>query len=170
MRPTRKRAFSLIEVTIALGIASFGLLVLFGLLLGGLNLSKESTDMGIAVNVLTMLASDLQSVDVGANTTTRFAIPFQSGAEIGLLGSGAPIFFDANGKWLPGSSPASLQEAMDGGAYFMGSLRIQEREKITGTPAQALLVVSWPPLVDSPRGSVELLLALPKNPGIPSDP
>ena len=40
MRSSRASAFSLIEVTMAIGIASFGLLTVFGLLPAGLNTTQ----------------------------------------------------------------------------------------------------------------------------------
>jgi uncharacterized protein (TIGR02598 family) len=62
---TRKRpiaAFSLVELTIALGVISFCLLTIIGLLAIGINSTHSSTTQTAATNLLTAVTSDLEAV------------------------------------------------------------------------------------------------------------
>jgi uncharacterized protein (TIGR02598 family) len=159
-----RQGFSLVEVTIALGLVIFGLVVLFALLPTGLNLVKESADEGVAVNILTMVAADFQSVQRGSNVTPRFRIPFRVGESSGLLGSGTPLFFDESGMWLANVVAANPQQAAEAGAFFMGSYSIRSRDAADQTPPNALLMVSWPAMAATPSGNVGILVVLPENP------
>ncbi len=172
----RTAAFSLVEVTIALGLVAFGLVVLFALLPTGLNMVRESADEGVAVNISTMVAADLQSAGPGDTETPRFDIPLTGGSSSGLLadsgGGNTPIFFDESGRWVPpgefsGSTP---QAAGESGVVFMGSYSIRSRDPTTGTPANALVMVSWPALATVPVGHVEVLVPLSVNPETTEEP
>ncbi|HEY8995577.1 MAG TPA: hypothetical protein VIM71_12990 [Lacunisphaera sp.] len=62
---TRKRsttAFSLVELSIALGVITFCLLTIIGLLAIGVNSTHSSTTQTGATNILTAVTSDLQAV------------------------------------------------------------------------------------------------------------
>jgi hypothetical protein len=67
MKPARRSvfparvAFSLVEVVIALGIVTFGIVSIFALLPVGLQLVRESTDESVALGILTMVGSDVQA-------------------------------------------------------------------------------------------------------------
>jgi uncharacterized protein (TIGR02598 family) len=156
--------FSLVEITIALGLVTFGLVVLFALLPTGLNLVKQSADEGVAVNILTMVSADFQSVQRGSNATPRFRIPFRAGESSGLLGSGTPLFFDESGMWLANVVAANPQQAAEAGAFFMGSFSIRSRDAVDQIPPNALLIVSWPAMATTPSGNVGILVMLPESP------
>jgi hypothetical protein len=159
--------FSLVEITIALGLVTFGLVVLFALLPTGLNLVKQTADEGVAVSILTMVASDFESVaraDPETPETPRFKIPFENGRSSGLLGSGTPLFFNESGMWLPGVQATTVQQAAESGAFFMASYSIRARDTQNHTPPNAMLMVSWPAMAANPSGRVEILVALPENP------
>jgi Tfp pilus assembly protein PilV len=53
--------FSLVEVTLALGVASFSLLTFFGLLSVGVNSNRTSSEQTAATNILTSIVSDIRS-------------------------------------------------------------------------------------------------------------
>jgi len=159
-----RQGFSLVEITIALALVSFGLVVLFALLPTGLNLVKQSADEGVVVNILTMVAADFQSVQRGSNFTPRFRIPFRAGESSGLLGSATPLFFDESGMWLPDVVASNPQQAAEAGAFFMGSYSILSRDSAPNTSANALLMVSWPAMATTPSGNVSILVVLPENP------
>jgi len=159
-----REAFSLVEVTIALGLVTFGLVVLFALLPTGLNLVKQSEDEGVAVNILTMVAADFQSVAKAATETPRFEIPFRNGRSSGLFGSGTPLFFSESGMWLPEVQASTVQQAAESGAFFMASYSIRARDTQNSTPPTAMLMVSWPALAANPSGNVECLVVLAENP------
>jgi len=149
-----REAFSLVEVTIALGIVAFGVVAIFALLPAGLQLVRESTDESIASGILTMMASDVQAKTTNPSESPRFTIRLTSGTKAGILhsnGNGG-LLFDASGRYL-GFAGISSQ------ARFVGSYSI--RPGTIDSPANALLMVSWPAQAATPSGRIETLIALP---------
>jgi uncharacterized protein (TIGR02598 family) len=75
--PECTRAFTLVEVTLALGVASFALVVLFGLLPVGLTMSRGAVDSVVGAQIAQRVINDaLQTdfdtlVDGGAATLFR---------------------------------------------------------------------------------------------------
>lgn len=55
-------AFSLVELTVALGVIGFCLLTILGLLAVGINSTHSSTTQTSATNILTAVTSDLEAV------------------------------------------------------------------------------------------------------------
>jgi len=150
-------AFTLIEVVIAMGIVTFGLVTVFALLPVGLQLVRESTDESIATGILTMIVSDVRAEITPATVTPRFQIPLAGGTTAGILQSpaGGGLLFDASGRYLGPDATVSQ-------ARFMGSYSI--RDRTTNSPANALLMVSWPAQAATPSGKIDVLVALPTDP------
>ena len=146
--PTGSQAFSLVEVTLALGIISFGLIAIMGLIPKGLGIVKESADEAAALNILAAVSADLQCV--GSNTTASksYQIPVQN------VNSGKG-YFDSDGNWLGNS-------AVPSDAVYVLSWTIQARS-LKGPPA-ASLSIAWPAQATLPLGSVDCVLVLPRNP------
>ena len=157
--PVRRTAgFSLVEVTIALGVAAFCLIVLLGLLPAGVKTQQASAQQTIANEIMSEILGDLRA-DIRLP-------PGQASHEgdsgFGLHGHWAQLYapdtlyFNQQGKWLQlnGSPPAD--------ATF--------RAKITylfppnASTSVANIVVSWPAQVDpatvTPAGSVQQFIAV----------
>jgi uncharacterized protein (TIGR02598 family) len=157
--PVRRTAgFSLVEVTLALGVAAFCLIVMMGLLPAGLKTQQASAQQTIANEITSEILGDLRA-DIRLP-------PGQASHEgdsgFGLHGHWAQmyapdtLYFDQQGDWLQlnGSPPA--------GATF--------RSKITylfppnASTSVANIVVSWPAQVDpatvTPAGSVQAFIAV----------
>jgi Tfp pilus assembly protein PilV len=71
----RLSAFSLVEVTLALGIISFSLLALFGLLATGSRLSHTASEQTASVGILSAVVSDLRATPKTVATSLQFGIP-----------------------------------------------------------------------------------------------
>jgi len=69
-----KAGFTLVEVTIALGIISFGLIAILGLLPRGLSLVKESADESAAINILGKITAELQSTNIPTSRNVVFDV------------------------------------------------------------------------------------------------
>jgi uncharacterized protein (TIGR02598 family) len=160
MKPAVRRTagFSLVEVTLALGVAAFCLIVLVGLLPTGLKTQQASAQQTIANEITSEILGDLRA-DIRLP-------PGQASHEgdsgFGLHGHWAQmyapdtLYFDQQGNWLQlnGSPPAA--------ATF--------RSKITylfppnASTAVANILVSWPAQVDpatvTPAGSVQTFIAV----------
>lgn len=84
------RAFSLIEVTIALGIAAFAFTAMLGMLPVGLSLFRDATETSVATRIVQRISGELQqadfdSLDASAQTIRYFddqgsALPSSEGA------------------------------------------------------------------------------------------
>ena len=60
---TKQAAFSLIEVTLAIGVAGFSLLVILGLLTVSLKTHQSSTNQTVANSIISQVAADLRGLD-----------------------------------------------------------------------------------------------------------
>lgn len=136
-------AFSLVEVVLAIGIVSFALLAVVGLLPAGLKSIKNANEQAGAANVVGAISEALRvatSLD-GTNFTTSFA--------------GKPITFAVTAG--TGPSPAGLEWrelGLDGSANPMGK-RLSARLEILNepvasplTPGRAVISVAWPAQAD----------------------
>jgi uncharacterized protein (TIGR02598 family) len=83
-------AFSLVEVTLALGIAAFCLVALFGLMPVGVQTNRNATSQTAATNIIAAVAADLRATPNGSNTSSQFAITF---------GTNATLYFDGTGQF-----------------------------------------------------------------------
>lgn len=70
----RRSAFSLVEITLALGVAAFALLALLGLLATGSQVTRAATQQSASSNILTAIAADLRATPAGTSTSTQFGI------------------------------------------------------------------------------------------------
>jgi len=160
MKPPERRvaAFSLVEVTIALGVAAICMILLVGLLPAGLKTQQASAQQTIANQIMTVLLSDLRA-DVRLP-------PGQASKEgesgFGLHGHWAQVatpdtlWFDQQGKCLQlnGSTPAA--------ATFRA--KITHFSPPNTSTSVANIVVSWPAQVDpatgTPAGSAQQFIAV----------
>lgn len=83
--PSRSRAFSLIEVVLALGLAAFAIVVIVGLLPVGLKLTSESEDESRAVNILSAVIADRQATPLDL-PSHPYTLPALDSAVEGFFG------------------------------------------------------------------------------------
>jgi hypothetical protein len=69
-------AFSLVEVTLALGIAAFCLIAVMGIIPVGVRTNRNATSQTAATNVMAAVIADLRATPRTNNTSLQFAIPF----------------------------------------------------------------------------------------------
>jgi uncharacterized protein (TIGR02598 family) len=91
--------FSLIEVTISLGIASFALIALLGLVPLALGTLRQSMDVSTETQIFQQLASEANTLDFSAVTNSSFA-------------SGFPRFYDESGARITSVQSASYKVAL----------------------------------------------------------
>src|SRR5207249_1287362 len=158
----RVGAFSLVELTLALGIAAFCLIAVFGLMPIGVQTNRNATSQTAATNIVAAVTADLRAVPKTPGTWTgtslQFCIP---------LGTSTPLYFDSAGRCssdLAGSTNPC-------GTPWVPPLQTRYRLNITfpttGNLTYAGLKVTWPAPVDpattTPSGSVELFAAFDRN-------
>jgi uncharacterized protein (TIGR02598 family) len=82
-------AFSLVEVTLALGIAAFCLIAVFGLMPVGVQTNRNATSQTRATNIMAAVVADLRATPNANTTSTQFVITF---------GTCKRLYFDSEGQ------------------------------------------------------------------------
>lgn len=85
-------AFSLVEVTIALGIAAFCLIPLLGLLMIGLNVAHATSEQMAATGLATSIAADFQAIPANKRTP-RFKIALPTTGSYPSASPASTLFF-----------------------------------------------------------------------------
>ena len=130
--------FSLVEVTIALGVAAVCLLSLFALLPIGLNSNNAAVQQTLAVDILNAVVSDLRNTPSGGTSSPQFGIP--------LAGSTTPVLVDESGQ------------------TSLTNQRFRVTVVAVGTPDNGATwlraTVSWPAAAAIPLGSIDAFVAM----------
>ena len=159
------RGFSLVEVTLALGIAVFCLVVVFGLLNVGLNTSSASVEQTVATNVVAAVAGDLRTannaVPKGSAPATTSVYTLQIPAAAAASPSPAPQPTPSTTPLVRYLDTTGQPVASAAGAHYQ--LSVWMKPGLGRSPTLARLLVTWPPGAAVPAGSVETLVALDRN-------
>jgi len=154
-------AFSLVEVTFALGIAAVCLIAVMGTIPVGVQTNRNATSQTAAANIMAAVISDLRATPKANTTSIQFGISVSTDARTGVAQTCLPcatcwvaqtqtFYFDSqgqvvsapNGRYrLSVTSVANPTATAMGGAVFMA------------------LKVTWPASVDpcavTPGGSIQ---------------
>lgn len=142
-----KRSFSLGELTLALGVASFCLIALFGLLPLGIRTSQDGISETASASILSAVIADLRATPKITTTSAQFGLTF---------GAPTTLYFDSEGR----SATITTSRYR---------LTINFPANPTGTYAAtfAHLKVTWPARVDPattpPAGFVESFAAFDRH-------
>jgi uncharacterized protein (TIGR02598 family) len=143
----RVHAFSLVEVTLALGIAAFCLIAVFGLLPIGVQTNRNATSQTAARNILAAVVSDLRATSKATNTSLQFAITF---------GTPKTLYFDGSGQFT---------NLLDANSRYR--LNVTWNSSGWNGLSYADVKVTWPAPVDpattTPSGSMENFVAFDRN-------
>jgi len=120
------RAFSLVEVTIAMGVVAISVLTLFALIPIGLKSNQNSISQTAAVDILTAVLADMRATPRASATSTQFGVTF-----------GAPIilYFDSEGA--PSASPTATSR-------YRVSITFPPRAAGSRSATLSHIRVSWP--------------------------
>ncbi len=149
----RIRAFSLVEVTLALGVASFALTAIFGLLPLGLMLSRGAIDQTAASGILSVIAADLRSASPTATKSAQFGITIPANAT--TAGGEMQLFFGDDGEFTTAAASDSR---------FRMSLSFLPGDH-PKAPLKAAIQLGWPAAVEPSQatGKVEALVTIDRN-------
>jgi len=161
-----KAGFSLAEVTLALGIAAFCLIAVFGLLPVGLTSNQNSTEQTTAASIVTAVAADLRSTPSTSSKSSLYniSIPASGGAS----NSPQHLYCDASGSNTDASSAPYT--------YTTGNYRVSVAFTPPSTGSKAAtavrILVTWPAVIENTAngswpsrfsGSFETITALNRN-------
>ena len=158
MKKRLKSGFSLVEVTLALGIAAFCLIAVFGLMPVGVQTNRNATSQTRATNIMSAVVSDLRAPPRCTQTSVQYQI---------ALG---------NPCSLPPTPPSPTRLYFDGTGQFSTSLGTSSRYQLNvtwnvttggcsiGSPC-ADLKVTWPAAATAANanGSAEMFAGFDRN-------
>lgn len=121
----RKNGFTLVEVVLAIGVATFCLIAILGLLPAGIQVARDSRDSLTASQLLHQALADIRAVQAGNANTPQFGLSL-AGSSLG--------YFSVNGVMTN-----------QGESYFamQSELASQNNNLVKGR-----CVVWWPSRVD----------------------
>jgi uncharacterized protein (TIGR02598 family) len=154
----RRQAFSLIEVTLALGVAAISLVTIFALLPLGVQTNQRSIEQTASADILSAIAGDLRATPVtsprgGATTSPQFHIAIPAA---GSTGPPATLFFNSAGQ-----SAGSFETD----SRYRLTVTFLPNGGTTNTATFANLKVTWPAsaVVENAPGSAEIFAAFDRN-------
>jgi uncharacterized protein (TIGR02598 family) len=162
-----RSGFSLIEVTIALGIATFCLVALFALLPMGLNQNRDTIEQTVATSIAANIASDIRASLQAQRSSTppngdesvnyKIKLPFKAADATLNVGNGD--------KWEGGFDEGQqyLASPEDRQARYRAVVEYYP-DTTNNQSVSARIVVSWPAAIDwtagkNPSGSVDTVTA-----------
>lgn len=106
--------FSLVEVTLALGVAAFCLIAVFGLMPVGVQTNRNATSQTAATNIIASVIADMRATT--SSTSPQYGITFGTAKTLYFDGAGQfTILLDANSRYRVSitfhPSPAGLSYA-----------------------------------------------------------
>jgi uncharacterized protein (TIGR02598 family) len=152
------RAFSLVELTLALGVAAISLMAVFALLPVGLQTSYRATEQTTASDILVAVIADLRATPPtsppgNSATSAQFGIsvPGSSGGPA----SAATLYFDGQGEVSPSAN----------GSRYRLTVGLPSNGGGSRTATFVHLKMTWPAVVDPANavGSAETFVALNRN-------
>ena len=137
----KNASFSLVEVTLALGVAAFCLIAVFGLMPIGVQTNRNAASQTAATNIISAVVADLRATPKTSTTSSQFAIQF---------GQSKDLYFNGTGGFVPDTPDANSR-------YH---LNITFPSSPTGLP-YADLKVTWPAAATAANasGSLEMFAA-----------
>jgi uncharacterized protein (TIGR02598 family) len=155
----RPDAFSLVEVTLALGVAAISLLAIFALLPVGVKTNHIATEQTASVDILSAVAADLRSTPVtfprgGASTSPRFAIPIPANPVGGTTTT--TLFFSTEGRHTT---------AFDTNSRYRVTITFAPNGTGSRTATFVELKATWPAAAtaSNAEGTAEIFVALDRN-------
>src|SRR5207247_145894 len=151
----RVHAFSLVELTLALGIAAFCLIAVFGLVPVGVQTNRNATSQTTATNILSSVISDIRASPKGSSDTAKYRIRRSKGNK-------TTVCFDSQGQ--PSGRQINNVPCPAGNWRYRLYVRIYPdfalgQNFIPYCANYAVLKLVWPaaadPLTATPSGSVE---------------
>jgi type II secretory pathway pseudopilin PulG len=160
MRRFRSSAFSLVEVTLALGVAAVSLLIVAAMLPIGIKTNQASANQTIANGIISQIADDLRAA--ARLPPGQVSKQFSLDPSKGIKGRWDPtpqyIYFDYDAR--PTNTNPNLSTAPSDALY---RVTLTYRQPPVDTTSLADLKVTWPAAqsdVTKVAGSVEMFVAI----------
>jgi uncharacterized protein (TIGR02598 family) len=146
---SKNAAFSLIEVTLALGVAAFCLIAVFGLMPVGVQTNRNAASQTAATNIIAAVVADLRASPT--TPSSQYGITF---------GINKQLFFDSAGQFTTSLSANSRYQL---------NVTFSQQNPPPAPPAvptiYAAFKVTWPAAATAANasGSTEMFAAFDRN-------
>ena len=151
----RVHAFSLVELTLALGVAAFCLIAVFGLIPVGVQTNLNSTSQTAATNIMAGIVADLRGTSKTSTNSPLYCI---------ALSTSKTLYFDNAGLCASNVAGSSDCNCSPGATSLKTRYRATITFPLSGNLTYADVKVTWPagadPTTTTPRGSVEMFTAV----------
>ena len=164
MKTRSTSAFSLVEVTLALGVAAFCLIAVFGLVPVAVQTNRNANSQTAATTIMAAVVSDLRATSNSNSWSYQFAITF---------GTDTTRYFDSQAQCSCDSAGLQKPNPLAGDCSLSWSPALQPRYRLTITWSGSSslrysdLKVTWPAAADpatiTPSGSTEMFAAFDRN-------
>jgi type II secretory pathway pseudopilin PulG len=161
----RVHAFSLVELTLALGIASICLIAAFGLMPVGVQTNRNATSQTRATNIMAAVIADLRATPPtippgGPTTSLQYGIPIPANP-VGAAVSEPPLFFAEDGTF---STSIQAQSRYQLNVTFRPTSSNPNGSN-THLPTVADIKTTWPAAATTGNasGSAEMVAAFDRN-------
>jgi uncharacterized protein (TIGR02598 family) len=143
MKLRGKDGFSLVEVTLALGIATFCLIAVFGIIPVGVHTNRNATSQTAATNLMAAVVADLRATPTSSTTSAQFGITF---------GTNTTLYFDGMGQFTTSLTTNSRYQL---NVTWSGSTGLRYAD----------VKVTWPAAATpaNATGSAEMFVAFDRN-------
>ena len=162
MKKRSTSAFSLVELTLAISIAAFCLIAVFGLVPVGVQTNRNATSQTAATNIVAAVVADLRATPQttppgNAATSLLYQIPIPANP-VSLATSISPLFFADTGTFAT---------TLQADSRYRLSITFCPNGPATHAATYVDIKVTWPAVVDpatvTPSGSAEMFAALDRN-------
>jgi len=146
-----RNAFSLVEVTLALGVAGFCLLVIIGILPTGVNINRTSFAQTSAANLSTSIAADLEATASTSSVTPVYALSMSGTNTLYLTADGSTVSSAVGAQYRATVTTAAPTTTASGG---------------TNAATVARILITWPAAAAQATGgagSVDTVIGLNRN-------
>jgi len=145
------KAFTLVEVVMAVGIVSFAILSMVALLPVGLENDQASSDEMLALNGIRSIAADLATTGTAATDSLRYSLALPNA-----------VTSATNVELFLNDSETAVTLA-SGKALFRVNLSYYPAATSPQSPAAVLIQVKWPAYAAKPKSFVESYITFPKS-------
>ena len=174
----RVHAFSLVELTLALGVAAFCFIAVFGLIPVGVQTNRNSTSETQATTIIALAIADLRAAQIGAQFGSPmygfFPIPTDPTSPPQFVApdcvpcSGGQTSTTSQVKYIDSLGQSSPSFSASTSRYRLILTFVKNTTATSTTGALYVhLKVTWPAAIDpcavTPSGSVETFAALDRN-------
>jgi uncharacterized protein (TIGR02598 family) len=156
-------AFSLVELTLALGLAAFCLIAVFGLMPVGVQTNRNATSQTAATSILSNVIADIRATPKTATASTQFGVSFVACPQTTTPKS-TRLYFDSEGQ-LVGRCDCCI-DAQDTSQGMNARYRLSVTYPTNPAGlAYFDLIVTWPAGATpaSASGSTEMFAAFDRN-------